>query len=76
MDGKRLTPETLQSIPGDFGSILPDHQVIIEHVSGKMLKRRKGHYLLTVDGPIYGGRWHFFSGRLERLSRNAARAVN
>ena len=68
MDEKRLRPETLVGIPTGFGSILPDHQVNIEHISGEHLGRRKGHYVLTVEGPIFAGRWRFMSGKLEKLS--------
>jgi hypothetical protein len=75
MDGKRLTPETLERLPTAFGSILPDHQVTVRHVSGKEHGRRKGIYVITVDGHPLGGRWQFTSGELEGLSRDAAREV-
>jgi hypothetical protein len=74
MDGKRLYPHTLRSIPNAFGSILPGHQVTISHVSGTELGRRKGYYAILVEGPAFGGRWMFFSGRLERLAKAAAKA--
>jgi len=75
MGGKRLSPETLHSVPSTFGSVLPGHQVAISHVSGKELGRRKGHYRLLVDGPAFAGRWKFSSGKLERLSRSAQKPV-
>ncbi len=75
MGEKRLNPQTLRSVPSAVGGILPGHQVTIRHVSGKELGRRKGHYLLIIDGPIFAGSWRFFSGNLETLSRSAAKAV-
>lgn len=72
MDGKRLHPDVLKRLPQGFGSILPENQVTVRHVSGKELGRRKGHYIITVDGP-QGGKWMFHSGDLEKLSRAAAR---
>jgi hypothetical protein len=51
---------------------LSDHQVVIEHISGKELGSRKGRYRITVEGPIFGGQWGFQSGQLEKLSRAAA----
>lgn len=74
MDGKRLTPETLTRLPTAFGSILPNHQVTIEHVSGKKLGRRKGIYVITVEGHPLGGKWQFMSGELEGLCRNVGRS--
>ena len=73
MGDGRLYPETLKSIPSGFGSILSDHQVIIEHVSGKELDSRKGQYRITVEGPAFAGQWGFRSGHLEKLSRAAAK---
>jgi hypothetical protein len=63
MGGKRLTPETLQSVQ------LPDNRFSVGHVSGNEIGRRKGYYLITIKG----GQWKFTSGRLERLCRSAAR---
>jgi hypothetical protein len=74
MDSKRLHPHALRSIPNAFGSILPDHQVTISHVSGMTLGRRKGYYAIIVEGPAFGGRWTFLSGRLEKLAKAAAKA--
>jgi hypothetical protein len=69
---RRLTPETLEAIPKEFGAILPAHLVAIFHVPARDLgRRRKGQYRVRVDGPIFGGGWHFSSGKLERLSRLA-----
>jgi hypothetical protein len=72
MGDKRLHPDTLKSISRASGSILSGHQVIVEHVPGKDIGRRKGRYQITVEGPAFGGRWHFWSGKLEKLSRAAA----
>ena len=74
MGDARLRPETLRSVPSEFGSILAEHKVEVTHVSGKTLNRRKGFYLIDVDGPRFGGHWKFSSGQLERLSRSASEA--
>ena len=76
MGDKRLHPDTLKLIPGAFGSILSDHQVIVEHISASELgRRRKGRYRITIVGPAFGGQWGFRSGHLEKLSRAAAKSV-
>jgi hypothetical protein len=72
MGDKRLHPETLNSVSSTFGSILSGHQVIIEHVPARDVGGRKGRYRITVEGPAFGGRWQFWSGKLEKLSRAAA----
>src|SRR5580704_7383244 len=72
MGDKRLHPDTLKSIPSGFGSILRDHQVIVEHLSMKEFGSRKNRYRITVEGPVFGGQWGFRSGDLEKLSRAAA----
>jgi hypothetical protein len=74
MNEKRLYPKTVQLVPNGPNAILPGHRVFIRHVSGKELGRRKGYYIVTVDGPIFGGKWSFQPGKLERLSRSAASA--
>ena len=73
MKGGRLQPETLLSIPKEFGGILPDHLVTIRHVSRRELGRRSGHYILTIDGSRFGGQWMFLSGELEQLASSAIR---
>src|SRR5690348_9793728 len=68
MGHKRLVPETLRLVPNAFGGILPDHLVGVIHVSGKLMGRRKGHYLFEIEGPVFAGRWGPFpSGKLENL---------
>lgn len=72
MSDGRLHPRTLEALPKGFGSILPSHDVQIFHVAAKELgRRRKGQYRVEVRGPAFAGRWHFSSGKLERLSRLA-----
>ena len=73
MNGGRLYPEMLASVPQEFGGILPDHLVSIRHVSAKEIGGRKGHYILTINGPRFAGGWRFASGDLERLSRSAVK---
>jgi hypothetical protein len=68
MGEKRLTPETLLSVPSGFGSILDGHEVSVKHVSGKSLGRRKGYYQIDVEGPRFAGQWKLSSGELEKLS--------
>jgi hypothetical protein len=74
MTSQRLYPETLKRLSAEIGAILPDHGVRIDHVSGKQLDQRKGHYEILVTGRIYEGRWRFSSGELEKLA-NQSRAI-
>jgi hypothetical protein len=71
MDGRRLDPETLNRMPNAFGGILQGHHVTVQRVSEKELGRRKGHYVVTVGGPLYAGQWRFLSSDLEKLARTA-----
>jgi hypothetical protein len=73
MGHKRLVPETLPLVPSSFGSVLPGHLVRVIHVPGKLIGRRKGHYLFEIEGPVFAGRWGPFpSGKLEKLAKLAA----
>lgn len=74
MGKKTLSPSVLTSVPKEFNAILPDHKVIITHVPGKELGRRRGIYRVEVEGPRFAGRWVFVSGALERLLRSAVEA--
>ena len=74
MAESRLSPSILNSVPKEFGAILPSHKVTVRHVRGKELGRRKGNYRIEVEGPRLAGRWVFVSGALERLSRSAVEA--
>ena len=72
MNGRRLNPGILKSIPMGEGAIIPRHSVEIVHISGKDLNQGKGKYFITIEGPQLSGRWIFFSGELERAARGAA----
>ena len=50
----------------DVGAVLPNHSVIVVHVSGKELASRKGRYDITIEGPVFAGKWSFRSGDLEK----------
>jgi hypothetical protein len=65
MGEERLTPETLKSVQ------LAD-QFSIAHIPGSEVGRRKGYYLISTDG----ARWKFLSGKLQKLSRAAAKESN
>jgi hypothetical protein len=76
MGEKRLHPDTLTMIPSGVESVLPGHQVTVEHVSAKDLGRRKtGQYRIRVEGPALAGGWRFYPGKLERLSRLAVNRI-
>jgi len=71
MRSGRLYPDDLLRLPKDVGAILPDHSVMVEHLSGKALGGRKGRYAITIEGPVFSGRWAFGSGRLEKQALSA-----
>jgi len=71
MRSNRLYPEDLARLSANVGAILPDHSVVVEHISGKALGSRKGRYVITIEGPAFSGRWHFWSGQLERQATSA-----
>jgi hypothetical protein len=64
MGDKRLTPETLKSVH------MPSDEFAISHVRGDEVGRKHGHYKISMTG----GQWAFQSGRLEKLSRAAAKS--
>lgn len=65
MDGKRLTPATLNLVR------MPSDQSTISHVARNNLSRTTGYYRIST----HGGQWAFRSGKLEKLCRAAARAA-
>jgi hypothetical protein len=64
MGGRRLSPETLKSVQ------MPNDEFTISHVSAKERGWKRGQYRISMAG----GRWNFSSGRLEKLSRAAAKS--
>ena len=66
MRSDRLYPNDLQKLSKDVGAILPNQSVILVHVSGKELASRKGRYDITIEGPVFAGKWSFRSGDLEK----------
>jgi len=61
---RRLTPETLKSVH------LLNDEFTISHVSRREAGWKRGHYKISIAG----GQWRFQSGRLEKLSRAAAKS--
>jgi hypothetical protein len=72
MGPQQLNPQILPRVSRDG---LPNHQIIFTHMAGQELRSRKGKYVLEIVGPLYAGRWVFFSGQLEKLARAAAKTV-
>ena len=66
MRSDRLYPDDLLKLSRQVGAILPNHSVVVEHVSGKELASRKGRYVITIEGPAFAGKWSFTSGELEK----------
>jgi hypothetical protein len=64
MGDRRLTPETLKSV------LMPNDEFTISHVSGREAGWKSGYYKISMTG----GQWTFRSGRLEKLSRAAAKS--
>jgi hypothetical protein len=64
MGDGRLTPATLKSVH------MPNDEFTISHVSGREAGWKRGHYKISMTG----GQWAFQSGRLEKLSRAAAKS--
>lgn len=69
MDGKRLHPRVLQSVPIGMGAILADHQVTIKHLFGAAAGAAGNRYEIAIQGPRILGGWSFRSGELEELAR-------
>jgi hypothetical protein len=72
MNGKRLSPEVLERLPYEDGSIVAEHRVLIIHTSAAELQQKSGMYTIQITGQRIDGRWNMRSGELEKLSREAA----
>jgi hypothetical protein len=68
----QLKPEDLARVDA---RVLPGHDVLFLHKSGRELGTRKGVYYLSIGGPVFAGEWSFSSGNLENLARAAAKAA-
>ena len=51
MRSDRLYPEDLLKLSNDVSAIVPGHKVLVEHRPGHIGGRRKGKYLITIEGP-------------------------
>lgn len=71
MRSDRLYPEALLHVPRGEGAILRGHRVEITHISSAQLEKRKGRYVIQIEGPIFAGSWGFSSGELEALARQS-----
>jgi hypothetical protein len=69
MTARRLSPEVLSEVRNGLGTIVPDHEVVVEHLSGEAAGARGNHYRIAIDGPRVAGTWTFRSGELELLAR-------
>jgi hypothetical protein len=71
MGEKRLHPDLLKHIPMRVGDIIPEHLVVVRHLSGAEAGHAGNRYEISIEGQQYIGGWAFRSGELERLARAA-----
>jgi hypothetical protein len=70
MDGRRLTPELVESAREAWKAAVPGQEVQITH--GDRGGPDAHHYIIQIRGHQYdGATWRFRSGVLERLCRSA-----
>lgn len=71
MDGRQLHPNMLEHLSGVVFHVSDQHSAVVKHLSGERAMPGGNRYEITIKGPRIDGKWHFRSGELADLARQA-----